>query len=111
MRTLILLATLVSMLLMPFAVAKEPKSAKGARNGSSVEKAILVRGGINPEKAWITQHFHCALGLYDHGTIVRKGRIFSYYSFSTPDGKHREVYFDTGDYVRRVKVPEFDTTQ
>ena len=61
MRTLILLATLVSMLLMPFAVAKEPKSANGARDGSSVEKAILVRGGIKPEKAWITQHFHCTL--------------------------------------------------
>jgi len=111
MRTLTLAPMLVFTVLIPFAAAKEPKASADTRDGSSVEKAVLVRGGIKPEKAWITQHFHCALGLYDHATIVRAGRIFSYYSFSTPDGRRREVYLDTGDYVRHVRVPEMDPTR
>jgi hypothetical protein len=112
MRTLTLLATLGSLLLMPFAVAKEPKASAGEGNGSSVEKAVLVRGGIEPERAWLIKHVGYAPRInYEHSTIVRKGRLFSLWSFSAPDGKRHEVYFDTGDYVRRVKVPEFDTTQ
>ncbi len=111
-RTPILLATLVSMLLMSFGAAREAKASDGAPDGSSVEKAVLVRGGLKAERAWMLEHLRYAPRInYEHATIVRKGRIFSYYSFSTPDGRHREVYFDTGDYVRRVKVPEFDTTQ
>jgi hypothetical protein len=106
MRTSILLATSVSMLLLRFA------AANGTHDGSSVEKAVLVHGGLKAERAWMLEHFHYAPRInYEHATIVRKDRIFSYYSFSTPDGKHREVYFDTGDYVRHVKVPEFDPTQ
>ncbi len=112
MRTSFLLATLASVLMIPFAAAKEPKASDGTRDGSSVEKAVLVRGGIKAERAWMLQHFHYAPRInYEHATIVREGRIFSYYSFSTPEGKRREVYFDTGDYVRRVKVPEMDPTR
>jgi len=87
MRTPILLATLVSMLLMSFAAARVPKTADGAHDGSSVEKAVLVRGGLKAERAWMLEHLHYAPHInYEHATIVRKGRIFSYYSFSTPMG-------------------------
>jgi hypothetical protein len=112
MRTLTLLATLVSMLMIPFAAAKEPKASVGLRDGSSVEKAVLLRGGLKAERAWMMKHFHYAPRInYEHATIVRAGRIFSYYSFSTPEGKRHEVYFDTGDYVKRVRVPTMDPTQ
>jgi len=111
MRTLTLIATLVSMLMMPFVAAKEPKASAGTRDGSSVEKAVLVRGGIKPERAWLAEHLGYAPRInYEHATIVRERRMFSCWSFSTPDGKHHKVYFDTGDYVRRVKLPEFDPT-
>ena len=97
---------------MPFAGAKEPKATGTTRDGSSVEKAVLVRGGINAERAWLTKHVGYAPRTnYEHATIVRERRIFSLWSFTTPDGKPRRVYFDTGDYVRRVKLPEFDPTQ
>jgi hypothetical protein len=112
MRTSILLATLVSMLLIPFAEAEEPNAADGTRDGLSVEKAVLVRGGLKAERAWMLKHFGYAPRInYEHATIVRKGHIFSYYSFSTPDGKRREVYFDTGDSVRHVRVPEMHPTR
>jgi hypothetical protein len=112
MRTSIFHATLAFMLMMPFVAAKEPKSPPGTRDGSSVQKAVLVRGGITAERAWLVEHLGYAPRInYEHATIVRERRIFSLWSFSTPDGKRREVYFDTGDYVRRVKVPEFDPTQ
>ena len=112
MRTLKLIATLVSLLLMPLVAAKEPKASAGTRDGSSVEKAVLVRGGINPERAWLIEHLGYAPRInYEHATIVRERRMFSCWSFSTPDGKHHKVYFDTDDYVRRVKVPEFDPTR
>ena len=112
MRTLTLLATLVSMLMIPFVAAKQPKASAGTRDGSSVEKAVVVRGGIKAERAWMLQHFHYAPRVnYEHATIVREGRIFSYYSFSTPEGKRREVYFDTGDYVKHVRVPIMDPTR
>ena len=100
------------MLTIPFAAAKEPKAADGTRDGSSVEKAVLVRGGLRAERAWMVKDLGYAPRInYEHATIVRNGRIFSYYSFSTPEGKRREVYFDTGDYVRRVQVPEMDPTR
>lgn len=112
MRTESFLAALVFMLIIPFVAAKEPKASPSTRDGSSVEKAVLVRGGIKPERAWLGKHFGFAPRInYQHATIVRERRIFSRWSFSTPDGKRHEVYFDTGDYVRRVKLPEFDPTQ
>jgi hypothetical protein len=112
MRTFILLPTLLFTAIIPFAAAKEPKPAADTRDGSSVEKAVLVRGGLQAERAWMMKHFHYAPRInYEHGTIVRSGRIFSYYSFSTPDGKRHEAYFDTGDYVKRVHVPTIDPTQ
>ncbi len=112
MRTLRLLAILVSILMMPFVAAKEPKASAKARDGSSVEKAVLVRGGIKPERAWLSEHLGYAPRInYEHATIVRERRIFSRWFFSTPDGKRREVYFDTGDYVRHVRLPEFDPTR
>jgi hypothetical protein len=112
MRTLTLLATVVSLLMIPFVAAKEPKTSGRTRDGSSVEKAVLVRGGIAPERAWLIKHVGFAPRInYEHGTIVRERRIFSLWTFATPDGKRRQVYFDTGDYVRRVKLPEFDPSQ
>jgi hypothetical protein len=112
MRTLTLLITFASILVIPFAAAKDPKASAGERDGSSVEKAVLVRGGIEPERAWLIKHLGFAPRInYEHGTIVRNRRLFSLWSFSTPDGRHHDVYFDTGDYVRNVKVPEFDPTQ
>jgi len=112
MRTLTLLATLLSMLMMPFVAAKEPKASAGTRDGSSVEKAVMVRGGIKAERAWLTEHLGYAPRInYEHATIVRERRIFSLWSFSTPDGKRHEVYFDTGDYVRHVRLPEMDPTR
>jgi hypothetical protein len=111
MRTSIFLATVAFILVMPFVAAKEPKPPAGARDGSSVEKAVLVRGGITAERAWLIQHLGYTPRInYEHATIVRERRMFSLWSFSTPDGKRRKVYFDTGDYVRRVKVSEFDPT-
>ena len=112
MRTLTLLATLVSMLMIPFVAAKEPKASAGTRDGSSVEKAVLLRGGLKVERAWMMEHFHYAPRInYEHATIVRAGRIFSFYSFSTPEGKRHQVYFDTGDYVKHVRVPIMDPTR
>jgi hypothetical protein len=111
MRASILLTTLVFVLAIPFVVAKDPKASAGTRDGSSVEKAARVRGGINAERAWLTEHLgYAPRRNYEHATIVRERRIFSLWSFSTPDGKPHKLYFDTGDYVRRVKVPEFDPT-
>jgi len=111
-RNFILLATLASMLMMPFVAAKEPKPPAGRRDGSSIEKAVLVRGGINAERAWLIEHLGYAPRInYEHGTIVRERRIFSRWSFSTPDGKRRDVYFDTGDYVKHIRLPEFDPTR
>ena len=112
MRTLTLIATLVSILMAPFGAAKEPKASARERDGSSFEKAVLVRGGLHAERAWLIEHLGYAPRINcEHATIVRERRIFSRWSFSTPQGKLREVYFDTGDYVRRVKLPEFDPTQ
>ena len=112
MRTVTLLATLVSMLLMPFVAAKESKASAGMRDGSSVEKAVMVRGGIKAERAWLTEHVGYAPRInYKHATIVRERRIFSCWSFSTPQGKHHQVYFDTGDYVKRVRLPIMDPTR
>jgi hypothetical protein len=100
------------MLVIPFAAAKDPKASAGERDGSSVEKAVLVRGGIEPERAWLIKHLGYAPRInYEHATIVRDRRMFSLWSFSMPDGKHHKVYFDTGDYVRHVKLPEYDPTQ
>ena len=56
MRTSIVLATLAFMLMMPFVTAKESNASGGTRDGSSVEKAVLVRGGIEPERAWLIKH-------------------------------------------------------
>jgi hypothetical protein len=110
MCTFTLLATLVFMI--PFAAAKEPKGSAGTRDGSSLEKAVLLRGGLKVERAWMMKHFNYAPRInYEHATIVRAGRIFSYYSFSTPQGKPHQVYFDTGDYVKRVRVPIMDPTR
>ena len=104
--------TLICLLMITLTAAKEPKEPASTRDGSSVEKAVLVRGGIEAERAWLIKHVGYAPRLnYEHATIVRERRIYSLWSFSTPGGKRREVYFDTGDYVRRVKVPEFDPTQ
>jgi hypothetical protein len=111
MRTLTLLATLVSILMIPFAAAKEPKASAGTHDGSSVEKAVLVRGGIKAERAWLSEHLYAPRINYEHATIVRDRRMFSRWSFSTPDGKRREIYFDTGDYVRHIRLPEFDPTR
>jgi hypothetical protein len=112
MRTLTLLATLVSMLMIPFVAAKEPKASAGTRDGSSVEKAVMVRGGIKAERAWLTEHLGYAPRInYEHATIVRERRIFSCWSFSTPQGKRHQVYFDTGDYVKRVRLPIMDPTR
>ena len=94
------------MLMIPFVEAREPKPSVDSRDGSSVEKAVLVRGGLEAERAWMIEHFHYAPWInYEHATIVRVGRVFSYYSSSTPRGKRHEVYFDTGDYVKRARVP------
>jgi hypothetical protein len=85
---------------------------KPERDGSSVEKAILVRGGIKAERAWLTEHLGYAPRInYEHGTIVRERRIFSRWSFSTPQGKRHQVYFDTGDYIKRVRLPVMDPTR
>jgi len=112
MRTLTLLVTFASMLVIPSAAAKDPKASEGERDGSSVAKAVLVRGGIGPERAWLIKHLGYAPRVnYEHATVVRDRRMFGLWSFSTPDGKHHKVYFDTGDYVRHVKLPEFDPTQ
>ena len=112
MRTVTFLPTLVFMLMIPFAEAKEPKASADERDGSSLERAALVRGGLQAERAWMMEHFHYAPRTnYEHATIVRAGRIFSYYLFSTPEGKPREVYFDTGDYVKRAHVPTTDPTR
>jgi hypothetical protein len=101
----------MSVLVIPLVAAKEPKEPARTRDGSSVQKAVLVRGGIEAERAWLVKHVGYAPRInYEHATMVRERRIFSLWSFSTPDGKRHEVYFDTGDYVRHVKVPEFDPT-
>jgi hypothetical protein len=102
----------MSLLMSALVAAKEPKEPARTPDGSSVQNAILVRGGTEAERAWLIKHVGYAPRLdYEHVTIVRERRIYSLWSFSTPSGKLREVYFDTGDYVRRVKVPEFDPTQ
>jgi hypothetical protein len=112
MRTFTLLVTLVSMLLMPFVAAREPRALTGTRDGSSFEKAVLVRGGLKAERAWLAEHLGYAPRInYEHATIVRQRRIFSCWSFSTPQGKHHQVYFDTGDYIKRVRLPVMDPTR
>src|SRR5947207_15899959 len=112
MRTLTLLATLVSMLMISFVAGKEPKASAGTRDGSSVEKAVMVRGGIKPQRTWLIEHLGYAPRInYEHATIVRGRRIFSCWSFSTPQGKRHQVYFDTGDYVKPVRLPIMDPTR
>ena len=112
MRGPILLVTLAWLLIIPLAAAKGLKPSVGERDGSSVERAVLVRGGINAERAWLTRHVGYAPRInYKHATIVRERRIFSLWSFLAPDRKRHDVYFDTGDYVKRVKLPEFEPTR
>jgi hypothetical protein len=80
-------------------VAKEPKSAAAVRDGSSIEKAVIIKTRMSQfvatEWQWIAQHYPRAQKLpSEQGLIIRKGRYYDRVTF-VADGRQRIVYFDT----------------
>jgi hypothetical protein len=83
--------------------AEEPAVSYAGGDGSSLEKAIVIKApdevsGLNAEQTYISNHY----GRYQQvtqGLSLMKGRRFDMITFKTSDGKEHTLYFDiTGFY-------------
>lgn len=71
-------------------------------DGSSVEKAVVIRGatestGIRAEYLWLDAHFP-EWKLHDQSTLNRGKQIYDVMNFTMPDGSHHTAYFDISGF-------------
>ncbi len=85
------------------AYAEEPAVSYSGGDGSSLEKAVVIKApnevsGLKAEQTYISIHY----GRYEQvmqGLELKKGRRFDMITFKTEDGKEHTLYFDiTGFY-------------
>ena len=84
------------------ALGKPPKVTFAGGDGSSLEKAIIVKGateqtGVDAEYAYLAQHYPgYKLGRQSLQHV--KGRSYDVLDFTTADGKKMTIFFDITEF-------------
>jgi hypothetical protein len=83
----------------PVCRGKDPKGTAVERDGSSPQRAVVIRGPmhgyVDQEWKWIAQHFPGSSMLpYQQGLRIQNGRWIDSITFPTADRKRQTVYFD-----------------
>src|SRR6185295_7298281 len=87
--------------------AKAPGKPAGVKyeggDGSSMEKAVIIKGakneqvGVDAEYAWLAKKYP-GYKTDQQALMGDKGKKYDMLSVTTADGKKVEVYFDITDY-------------
>ena len=80
-------------------LAKPPGVSYGGGDGSSLEKAIIIKGatseetGVRAEYDYLASHYP-GYKRGNQGLLNSKGRAYDKIEFTTADGKKKAIYFD-----------------
>ncbi len=93
------LALSTAMLAIPFVSNAEPHISYAGGDGSSIEKAVIIKGakeemsGVHAEYEWLAKHFP-GYQRKQQELISQKGHSYDLLHFVAADGKEHDVYFD-----------------
>jgi hypothetical protein len=93
-----LVLTLALLCAVQLAFAKPPAVSFAGGDGSSMEKAIIIKGatdetGVHAEYEYLKQHFP-RYQLGGQSLMNSKGHAYDVLEFTTADGKKKTLYFD-----------------
>jgi hypothetical protein len=93
-----IIVALVILCTASHALAKPPAISYSGGDGSTLEKAIIIKGateetGVHAEYNYLQKHYP---GYKRSGQSVQnsKGRTFDVLEFTTADGTKKTIYFD-----------------
>ncbi|MFO1061662.1 MAG: hypothetical protein U1E53_32415 [Dongiaceae bacterium] len=98
---------LAALLLMPAALAVAGEVSYAGGDGSSVERAIVIKGasgegeGIAAEYAWLRQHLPAGSRPAGQALLTRDQRAYDSIDIVLPDGRRQSYYFDITGFFGR----------
>ena len=90
------------LLVTPLANARPPRITYTGGDGSSLEKAVVIKGGteetgVHAEYEYLDKHFP---GYKRGGQSLQhvSGKAYDVLEFTTANGKPKTIYFDISDF-------------